>query len=53
MASDQRRFRLLTPPEQSVYSGLNQQCSGVNVNVGLEQERIAWGYARNVLVGYA
>ena len=39
---------LLTPAEQSLYSGLKQQRWGVNVR--LEQERIAWSYAWNVLV---
>ncbi len=40
---------LLTPAEQSVYSGLKQQRWGVNVR--LEQERIAWGYAWDLLMG--
>ena len=39
---------LLTPVEQSLYGGLKQQRWGVNVR--LEQERIAWSYAWNVLV---
>jgi hypothetical protein len=39
---------LLTPTEQSLYSGLKQQRWGVNIR--LEQERIAWNYAWNVLV---
>ena len=41
-------FPLLTPVEQSLYGGLKQQRWGVNVR--LEQERIAWSYAWNVLV---
>jgi hypothetical protein len=42
---------LLTPAEQSLYCGLKQQRWGVNVR--LEQERIAWSYARDVLVSLA
>jgi hypothetical protein len=39
---------LLTPAEQSLYCGLKQQRWGVNVR--LEQERIAWNYAWDVLL---
>jgi hypothetical protein len=39
---------LLTPAEQSLYCGLKQQRWGVNVR--LEQERIAWSYAWDVLL---
>jgi hypothetical protein len=39
---------LLTPAEQSLYSGLKQQRWGVNVR--LEQERVVWSYAWDVLV---
>jgi hypothetical protein len=42
---------LLTPAEQSLYSGLKQQRWGVNVR--LEQERIAWSYAWDVLAALA
>lgn len=38
---------LLTPAEQLVYNGLKQQRWGVNVR--LEQERIDWGHAWDVL----
>lgn len=38
---------LLTASEHSVYSGLKQQRWGANVR--LEQERIPWGYAMDVL----
>ncbi len=39
---------LLTPSEQSLYRGLKEQRWGVNVR--LEQERIAWNYAWDLLV---
>jgi hypothetical protein len=39
---------LLTPAEQSLYCGLKQQRWGVNVR--LEQERVAWSYAWDVLL---
>jgi hypothetical protein len=42
---------LLTPAEQSLYCGLKHQRWGVNVR--LEQERIAWSYAWDVLVALA
>jgi len=42
---------LLTPAEQTVYQGLKQQRWGANVR--LEQERIPWEYAWDVLVGIA
>ena len=38
---------LLTPAEQAVYGGLKQQRWGMNVR--LEQERIPWAYAWDVL----
>jgi hypothetical protein len=40
---------LLTPSEQAVYGGLKQQRWGMNVR--LEQERIPWAYAWDVLCG--
>jgi hypothetical protein len=40
---------LLTPSEQAVYDGLKQQRWGVNVR--LEQERIPWAWAWDVLKG--
>jgi hypothetical protein len=40
---------LLTPAEQSLYAGLKQQRWGLNVR--LEQERIAWSYAWDGLMG--
>jgi hypothetical protein len=40
---------LLTPAEQAVFGGLKQHRWGMNVR--LEQERIPWAYAWDVLCG--